>query len=275
METPKTCFKGPLKNHNFSVLEKLGITNFQHLSGGSDSYYYINENLELGALCSFPEGYILYNENQFFNEWTNYLKEASIPLDKTKIYCHGCPELKQILQQIKDSGVKVNGLDSGADPDAYFAYSVRNSGELGFTIMQPDFYPDRGYKEVTPLQFKEAWIGSSETNEKRLYCRGGEDLKNLFNYLEEHKNIKVFPYTGEDPNRYYWIDKCSVVHANEKIPKEYKLVDCNFFGIYWERHLHDKESVTRPSNDEQAISCKTNPEVQIKLSIKQPLNVII
>lgn len=353
METPKICFIGPLKNYNFSVLEELGITNLEY-KGISHSYYYIDENLELYRVYLLPEGYVLCNENQFFSEWINFLKKMSVSLDKTKIYCEGCPELKQVLQQIASFGIEVVGLNYGADSDAHFAYSVNNTGKIGFVLQNPDFYLDRGYKKVTPSQFKEAWLGSFEINEKRLCCRGGkkfvevvrklsdlgylnsifcgdssdyyyfidpddckdlsrnmelndmievspqvfydyvcklngdkepldskiccrgsEDLKNLFNYLKEHKNIKVFPYTGEDLNKYYWIDKCSVVHANEKIPKEYKLVDYNLFGIYWEGHLHDKESVTKPLNDEQAISCKTNPEIQIKLSIKKPLNIII
>lgn len=124
-------------------------------------------------------------------------------MDEIKIYCKGCDELKSIFKELISLGapvfdkilkvVDLKGFDSRV-----FGYPSVNWGNVIGYAQSESIYIEKGYKQVTPEEFKrilspDKQLSSNILNKKCICCRGSEKLHEVFKRINNYDSNIIPP----------------------------------------------------------------------------------
>lgn len=84
-------------------------------------------------------------------------------LEKYKVFVRGSAETKKVLGEIAQKrNIRVNHYEDSDNPECQFGKSFDSDSDFTIwytTSCAPKFFTNYGYKEVTPQQFREIWLG--------------------------------------------------------------------------------------------------------------------
>jgi len=143
-------------------------------------------------------------------------------LDKYKVFVRGSTETKKILGEIAQKrNIHVNNYEFSDKPRYQFGKCPidEDSFMIWYTNEDnPSYFERCGYKEVTPQQFREIWLGKEslkqESKSKDFCCKGCEKLREVCQRLAKEGFVNSssdndFESTKED---YHFIKNKTIVH---------------------------------------------------------------
>lgn len=118
-----------------------------------------------------------------------------IMLEKRKVFVRGSIETKKVLEEIKEKlHIIVNDFDQLENSNYMFGPSPEYSAIWYARVDEtPNFFIRRGCKEVTPREFREAWLGEEspkqESKPKDFCCKGCEKLREVCQRLAKERFV--------------------------------------------------------------------------------------
>lgn len=160
-------------------------------------------------------------------------------LEKYKVFVRGSAETKKVLEEISQKlDVNVNNWTYSDNPSYQFGKCPldNDNHSIWFTDhSNPKYFITYGYKEVTPQQFREIWLGEKspkkENEPKPFCCKGCEKLREVCQRLAEEGFInhsisnfartlfQEFYFLERDHQLFYITNKVS--HGEIVSPEEF------------------------------------------------------
>lgn len=161
-------------------------------------------------------------------------------LEKYKVFVRGSTETKEVLKEIATKlDIRVNAYEFSDNPDYQFGKCPLrdDSFNIWYTTnnSSPEYFVGYGYKEVTPQQFREIWLGEQfpkkESKLEAFCCKGCEKLREVCQRLAKEGLVNPSPYNDFEKVKdgyYYFVCDNNVVykvngHSNGEIvsPEEF------------------------------------------------------
>ena len=143
-------------------------------------------------------------------------------LEKYKVFVRGSTETKKVLEEIaQELKIRVNNWECSDNPDYQFGKCpTGDNSNIWFTDrFSPGYFISYGYKEVTPQQFREIWLGekSSKTENKSetFCCKGCKKLREVCQRLGEEGVIIIPPdnFATTLSQEFYFFKESSTVFS--------------------------------------------------------------
>jgi len=179
------CKGSPELAQLLDTYHKAGLKDFQNDPCISpNKCYFIWENQLFSRPCSEPVSIEMFRA--YWDSKFGISCKSLTTINKNKIFIRSSKEASEILSDLLCRGILHTTLEENilSKPDVSFAIGSVTEGEITCTASK-EYYPNKGFNEVTPQQLKELWdIEEKSTkptviDKNKTFIRGGKETKEV------------------------------------------------------------------------------------------------